>query len=168
MENQMLLTLLHKQEKSYRASHPQTGEQDLRIAKAYWQGTPVPEIMEDFHYSQPTVYRIIGKVEKFLLQRQAYFNTLYRYAENNLPNYGDGEAHSILEMLFCHYEEFNRFETEAITEGFHKLYDQMEGKKLDEIDPVIYTTSILCREHEKAGFVEGVKVGVLMGVELYS
>lgn len=167
-QRRVRMGVLLKKQDHYLAAHPETGERDIEIAKRYAKGESSVIIAMDMFISKDTVYRAIRKVEDYLKPQTDHFDRLRQYAENNLPNYGDGGAHSILEMLFCHYEEYNRFETEAITEGFHKLYDQMEGKKLDEIDPVIYTTSILCREHEKAGFVEGVKVGVLMGVELYS
>lgn len=42
----------------------------------------------------------------------------------------------------------------------------MNGKTLREMDEVIYPVCTLCREHERAGFVEGVKVGILLAEEL--
>ena len=36
----------------------------------------------------------------------------------------------------------------------------MNGKPLKEIDEIIYAVCTLCRDHEKAGFIEGVKVGM--------
>ena len=167
-KRRVMMGMLLQEKERYLAAHPETGEWDLEVAGHYAKGMSVTAIAEKMSASIQTVYRTISKVEEFLFPRKNYFDSLKKYVQDNPPNYGDGEAHSILEMLFCHYEEFNRFDTDAIEEGFRKLYGQMDGKKLEEIDPVIYTTSILCREHEKSGFVEGVKVGVQMGVELYS
>ena len=42
----------------------------------------------------------------------------------------------------------------------------MDGKSLKEIDEIIYAVCTLCREHEKAGFQEGIKVGMLLQKEL--
>ena len=42
----------------------------------------------------------------------------------------------------------------------------MNGKALQENDVIIYAVCTLCRDHEKAGFIEGVKVGIGLGQEL--
>lgn len=42
----------------------------------------------------------------------------------------------------------------------------MNGKPLQEIDEIIYAVCTLCRDHEKAGFVEGVKVGMGLAREV--
>jgi len=75
-------------------------------------------------------------------------STLKQYVENIPPSFGDGDAHSILKMLYCHYGEHSCFDTDSIREEFHQLYQQLEGKSLQEMDSVIYTTSLLCRDHE--------------------
>jgi hypothetical protein len=41
----------------------------------------------------------------------------------------------------------------------------MHGMPLREMDLIVDAVCILCREHEKAGFVEGVKVGIMLGEE---
>ena len=48
----------------------------------------------------------------------------------------------------------------AIKAEFEELYRIMNGKPLQEIDEIIYAVCTLCRDHEKAGFVERVKVGM--------
>jgi len=37
---------------------------------------------------------------------------------------------------------------------------------LREMDKVIYPVCKLCRDHEKAGFIEGIKIGVRLEQEL--
>ena len=81
------------------------------------------------------------------------------------PNYPDN-AESILEVLFDAYNESSGFDNAAIKEEFEKLYRLMNGKSLKEIDEIIYTVCTLCRNHEKAGFIEGVKVGMNLAKEL--
>ena len=42
----------------------------------------------------------------------------------------------------------------------------MNGMELREMDRIIYPVCRLCRDHERAGFIEGVKIGVLLQAEL--
>ena len=42
----------------------------------------------------------------------------------------------------------------------------MNGMELREMDKIIYPVCTLCRDHEKAGFVEGIKIGIRLGAEL--
>ena len=46
--------------------------------------------------------------------------------------------------------------------GFGELCQLMNDKPLQEIDEIIYAVCTLCRDHEKAGFIEGIKVGVIL------
>ena len=73
---------------------------------------------------------------------------------------------SILEMLFDAYNDTTGMDNEEIKADFERLYQLMNGKPLQEIDEFIYAVCTLCRDHEKAGFIEGVKVGIGLGQEL--
>ena len=73
---------------------------------------------------------------------------------------------SILEMLFDAYNDTTGLDNEEIKADFERLYQLMNGKPLQEIDEIIYAVCTLCRDHEKAGFVEGVRVGVRLEREL--
>ena len=81
------------------------------------------------------------------------------------PNYPDN-AESILEVLFDAYNESSGFDNAAIKADFEELYRLMNGKPLKEIDEIIYSVCTLCRDHEKAGFIEGVKAGTSIAKEL--
>ena len=52
--------------------------------------------------------------------------------------------------------------------AFEDLYQRMHGMPLREIDRIVDAVCILCREHEMAGFVEGIKVGIRLEQELKS
>ena len=78
------------------------------------------------------------------------------------PNYPDN-AESILEVLFDAYNESSGFDNAAIKSDFEELYRLMNDKPLKEIDEIIYAVCTLCRDHEKAGFIEGVKIGMELG-----
>ena len=81
------------------------------------------------------------------------------------PNYPDN-AESILEVLFDAYNESSSFDNATIKTNFEELYLLMNGRPLKEIDEIIYVVCTLCRDHEKAGFIEGVKVGMGLAIEL--
>ena len=86
-----------------------------------------------------------------------------RVAENP-PNYGD--ADSILGLLYECFNENNPYDSDEIKADFEELYQQMNGMSLRDMDKVIYPVCKLCRDHEKAGFVEGIKVGIRLQAEL--
>lgn len=72
----------------------------------------------------------------------------------------------LLEILFNVYTEINGLDNDAIREDFNALYAVMNGKTIREMDEIIYPVCTLCRDHEKAGFQEGVTVGVRLAQEL--
>ena len=73
---------------------------------------------------------------------------------------------NILDLLYDAYNDTTGMDNEEIKADFEKLYQIMNGKPLQEIDEIIYAVCTLCRDHEKAGFVEGVRVGVSLAKEL--
>ena len=83
------------------------------------------------------------------------------------PNYPNN-AESVLEVLFDAYNESSGFDNKAIKADFEDLYRLMNRKPLREIDEIIYAVCTLCRDHEKAGFIEGIKVGMSLARELNS
>ena len=97
-----------------------------------------------------------------------YIDALRHHVAENPPNYGDGDAHSILEMLFTYYHECNNTDTDTVKAAFEDLYQRMHSMSLREIDRIVDAVCILCREHEMAGFVEGIKVGIRLEQELKS
>ena len=50
--------------------------------------------------------------------------------------------------------------------AFEDLYQRMHGMLLREMDRIVDAVCTLCREHEKVGLLEGVKVGACLGKEL--
>ena len=94
-----------------------------------------------------------------------YIDTLKRYVAEHPPNYGK-DAHTILEMLYCYYHECNNADSEAVKNAFDVLYQQMHGMTLREMDRIVDAVCVLCTEHERNGFIEGVKVGILLDTEI--
>lgn len=77
----------------------------------------------------------------------------------------DGET--VMNMLYEYHSEHQTYDNEQIRADFHALYEQMHGMPLKEIDNVIYAVCDLCRDHELAGFIEGIKIGFHLFHELF-
>ena len=90
--------------------------------------------------------------------------TLKAHIEQHPPSYGDAE--SVLAMLYECHNECSTYDNEQIRADFEALYQRMNGLPLHEVDRVIYPVCTLCRDHERAGFVEGVRMGVLLAQEV--
>ena len=95
---------------------------------------------------------------------KTYFEKLRAYIAENPPDFGDGE--SVLTRLYEAYAESNKMDDGTIKEDFNELYRLMNGMELREIDKIIYPVCTLCRDHQRSGFVEGVKVGIRLKTEL--
>ena len=92
------------------------------------------------------------------MRMDEFMNALQTNLATQQPNFPDN-AESILEVLFDAYNEASGFDNAAIKSDFEELYRLMKGKPLKEIDEIIYAVCTLCRDHEKAGFIEGIKIG---------
>ena len=97
---------------------------------------------------------------------EKYIQALREFARSHEPNFGDGE--SVLTMLYECHNENSPYDNEQIRADFNDLYQQMNGMPLRDMDKIIYPVCKLCRDHEKAGFVEGVKLGFYLSQELNS
>ena len=93
-----------------------------------------------------------------------FFDVLNQYISENQPNFGDGE--SVLTMLYEAYSECNRLDDAQIKDDFHELYQLMNGMELRDMDKIIYPVCKLCRDHERSGFIEGIRIGVRLSKEL--
>mgnify|MGYP003296399937 CR=1 FL=1 len=92
-----------------------------------------------------------------------FLETLKTHIEQHPPNYRDGE--SVLAMLYECHNENSPYDNEQIKEAFNELYQQMNGMPLREMDKIIYPVCTLCRDHQRSGFVEGIKVGIQLAIE---
>ena len=93
-----------------------------------------------------------------------FLEILKQRIADNPPNYGD--ADSVLGLLYECFNENNPYDNEQIRSDFNELYQQMNGMPLREMDQIIDPVCRLCREHERTGFSEGVRIGVQLAQEL--
>ena len=99
-----------------------------------------------------------------VVNTKTYIEALITYAEQHPTNYGD--ADSVLGMLYECHNENRPYDNEQIKADFNELYQQMNGMPLREMDQIIYPVCKLCRNHEKVGFIEGIKVGMHLQKEI--
>ena len=172
VNKKLLSELLAAGEEAYLASHPQTGELDIRIVRAYCRGQSVVHIGMETHCSESTVYRAIDRVRAFLAREgqtspgESFFRKLRDRVYAESPDFGDEDASSVLELLYSAFAELNNFDSQEAKELFHNIYEQLNHKPLREIDEIMDPVCALCREYEKAGFTEGVKIGIRLRDEL--
>lgn len=91
-------------------------------------------------------------------------DVLKKHISDHQPNYGDGD--SVLTLLYEAYSECNRIDDPQIKADFERLYQLMNGMPLKDVDRIIYPVCTLCRNHEKSGFIEGIKIGMILFCEL--
>ena len=100
------------------------------------------------------------------MKMNEFMTALQTHLTTQQPNFPDN-AESILEVLYNTYNEYSCFENEQIKADFEELYQRMNGKTLEEMDGIIYAVCTLCRDHEKAGFREGIRTGIHLAQELF-
>ena len=93
-----------------------------------------------------------------------FYDVLKLYISENQPNFGDGE--SVLTMLYEAYSDCNRLDDTQIKDDFNELYRLMNGMELRDMDRIIYPVCRLCRDHERSGFIEGIRIGLMLYHEL--
>lgn len=76
------------------------------------------------------------------------------------------DEESVLALLYDVYSESNAMYDDKIKADFHALYGAMNGMPLREMDQIVYPVCTLCRDHQKTGFIEGIKVGFRLWLEI--
>ena len=93
-----------------------------------------------------------------------YIDALKRQIADDPPNLDGSE--SVLAFLYEAYSEVNRMDDTQIKADFNTLYQTMNGMTLQEMDRILDPICTLCRNHERSGFVEGIKIGTKLNQEL--
>ncbi|MBQ8236774.1 MAG: hypothetical protein IJZ39_01310 [Oscillospiraceae bacterium] len=94
----------------------------------------------------------------------AYIKALQALVTARSPDLGDED--SVLSLLYEAHSESNAMYDDEIKANFHALYEAMNGMPLQDMDRIVYPVCTLCRSHQKSGFIEGIRVGVLLCTEL--
>ena len=76
------------------------------------------------------------------------------------------QEYSVLESLYFYYREYHPANSDAIARHFSDLNDVLAKLTLTECDLVWDLVCKLCGEHEREGFLEGLRVGANLMAEL--
>lgn len=98
------------------------------------------------------------------MKTEEFLQILKNHMDSHAPNFGDGE--SVLTLLYEAYAQCNKMDDGTIKEDFNELYRLMNGMSLRDMDKIIYPVCTLCRDHERSGFTEGVKIGIKLFKEI--
>ena len=95
---------------------------------------------------------------------KTFLEKLNALLAENPPNFVDST--SALTLLYKAYNEVNPMDSAQIKADFNALYQAMNGMELKEMDRILYPVCTLCRDHERSGFIEGIRVGIHLAQEL--
>ena len=73
---------------------------------------------------------------------------------------------AIIGLLFKEYEELNLPEDATIKAAYDELDKAMGGMSLEQKDSILYPVSILCTNHERIAFCDGVRIGLRLALDL--
>ena len=92
------------------------------------------------------------------MNMEEYFRALETYVASRKLNLGDGGA--VLSLLYEAYGDVNRIYDDQIKADFAELYQALNGMPLREMDWIVNPICTLCRDHERNGFIHGVRVEI--------
>lgn len=98
------------------------------------------------------------------MELKTYVKALKACITASPPNLDNED--SVLGILYEAYSESSAMYDDEIKADFHVLYESMHGLPLREMDKIVYPVCTLCRDHQKSGFIEGVRIGVMLYDEL--
>ena len=73
---------------------------------------------------------------------------------------------AIIGLLFKEYEELNLPEDATVKAAYDELDKAMEDMSLEQKDSILYPVSILCTNHERIVFCDGVRIGLRLALDL--
>ena len=95
-----------------------------------------------------------------------YSQAIEDYLSAHEPDYGSSDIHSLLELLYHCYTEYNPIDNAKIRAEFSGLEAMLGKLTLAESDQVFYTLCRICIETERLAFMEGLRVGLRLKEEI--
>ena len=93
-----------------------------------------------------------------------YFERLRTNIAENPPDFGDSD--SVLTFLYEAYNETHSMDDAQTKADFRTLYQAMNGMTIPEMDTILDPLCALCRDHQRSGFIEGIRIGIRLREEL--
>lgn len=97
----------------------------------------------------------------------AIVENIVTYLKDNPPNY-QGQANCMLELLYFTFAEYNSVETPEFKEQTDPLKEKLRAlvdteQEADDYMDIVFS---LCAAYERQGYLEGIKVGARLMMEL--
>lgn len=168
MEKNKMLRAFEEKVETYRVSHPSTAEMDIVIFRAHCSGKNATQISMDIPCAESTVYRAIRRVKEFLQKPEIipFIDVLKMHIASSPPSYGAWNIHSVLDMLYVAFTNYNKIAPEEAKHHLQELRLSLEQVPSIDFDNAINIVSNLCNNYERSGFTEGLKLGIHLANEL--
>ena len=95
-----------------------------------------------------------------------YAKIISKYLEQNQPKIGCGEMKTLLEILYCCYQQRKTGDTQRIQAGFGKLDTLLHKFAAHEQSAIEDVVCYLCSEHQQEAFQDGLLTGFRLFAEL--
>ena len=92
----------------------------------------------------------------------AIVENIVTYLKDNLPNY-QGQANGMLELLYFAFAEYNSVEIPEFKEQTDPLKEKLRALVDTDYMDIVFS---LCAAYERQGYLEGIKVGARLMMEL--
>lgn len=170
MTRRDLLETFSRYKDEYRAAYPKTADSDRTLVSAYCNGLSAAHVAMDYHCAESTVHRALNRVRAFVRFQENHnrWQTLLDHIKEHTPDFGECDAHSILEMLYETYSDWNRLDDDAFREHIRNLNDRLRDLDIPKADDIMDFVYSACRTYQRTGFCEGIKLGVRLKDELNS
>lgn len=93
-------------------------------------------------------------------------SVLKSYLSPHQPNYGRSDIHSLLEMLWDSYTMYNPIDNPQIRSRIEALRPVLDALSWEQENDLFDMVSGLCYECERTAFLEGLRTGMRLIVEL--
>ena len=97
---------------------------------------------------------------------QTLLDLLKRCAEANTFDTGDPENRTVLDQLFCAYQDSHETDPPEIKDGFKELDAYLRQLSLDDNNAVWNLCCRLCTAFEREAFIDGFHYGFQLSHEL--
>lgn len=97
---------------------------------------------------------------------QTFLELLKQCTESHTFNTGDPENKTVLDQLFCAYQDSHETDPPEIKEGFKELESFLEVLPLDDNNSVFNLCCRICVAYEHKAFIDGFHYGTQLMKEL--
>ena len=153
---------------AYRVAFPQNSEADLKMVASYCAGLSIDRASQILCCAEDDIQKAIIRVQTFVQNQELndWWQPLLDHIIENPPSFGDCNAQNLLEMLYEKYCDWNDFTDDATRESIRAVNERLKHLSIPEIDSVMDIVYRICRNHQRTGFCEGIKIGIRLAEEL--